>query len=576
MAFSYGLRIGKYEVHNKLGHGGYGIVYAARDTELGRDIAIKFLRPDYAGRPQVLHRFLQEARSAAKIVHPGIITVYECGYVENTNTIADGTVYIAMELLQGESLAQRIEGGRLEIDVTIEIGIQLAAALEAAHKSGIVHRDLKPDNIFLVPDKSLTSGQRIKILDFGVAKLADTEANDEATGVHTHSMMMLGTPRYMSPEQCRSSARVDHRSDIYAMGCILFELACGASPYDGDVGELIAKHQLAPVPRPRMVRPEVPAYFDVLVSTMMAKDPNDRPPSMERVRHALVACAEGGAPPAEMTPDATTPQTTLRGSASETSPAPRRARNWTTVAAVAGTAALGVVAVIVLITSRGGGTPKGGDERRAALDPPNAVAVVVPAPPDVISEEDKAKKELECRQLAADRRWDELLLCADQLTRLGEANPAARELTTMAVIEERNATCFGKLEEAVTNKDAAEAYRWLDRIDDESVYKDPATDAIQKLEAVLGHPVGPARKCNADKLASRAQQSITQGQYTAALSLIEGSLRCRPDPSLYRLALLAACNGANAPKAKLYYGRLPAAQRGAMVQLCLRNKISLP
>src|SRR5512134_2527795 len=143
MAFSYGLRIGKYDIHNKLGQGGYGIVYSARDTELGRDLAMKFLRPDYLTRPQVVQRFLQEARSAAKIVHPGITTVYECGHVEGTKTIADGTVYIAMELLTGEDLADILKRGLMEVSTAVGFAMQLAAALEAAHKSGVVHRDLK-------------------------------------------------------------------------------------------------------------------------------------------------------------------------------------------------------------------------------------------------------------------------------------------------------------------------------------------------------------------------------------------------------------------------------------------------
>src|ERR1700689_4887368 len=140
MAFSYGLRIGKYEILNKLGHGGYGIVYAARDTELDRDLAIKFLRPDYLAKPEVVRRFLQEARAVAKIVHPGIVTVYEAGHVEESGTDADGTVYIAMELLHGDSLASKIEGERqLPIETGVELGAQLAAALEAAHRKGIVH-----------------------------------------------------------------------------------------------------------------------------------------------------------------------------------------------------------------------------------------------------------------------------------------------------------------------------------------------------------------------------------------------------------------------------------------------------
>src|SRR6185503_4915495 len=139
-----GIRVGKYEVGRKLGQGGFGILYVARDHELGRDIAIKFLRPEHAFKPTVMQRFLQEARAAARINHPGIVTVFESGIVGGTNTRADGTVYIAMELLAGDTLAQRIASQkRLPTTTAINYTRQLASALGAAHQAGIIHRDLK-------------------------------------------------------------------------------------------------------------------------------------------------------------------------------------------------------------------------------------------------------------------------------------------------------------------------------------------------------------------------------------------------------------------------------------------------
>jgi len=288
MTIAEGLRVGRYEVLRKLGQGGFGVLYVARDRELDREVALKFLRPEHLTRPQLVQRFLQEARSAAKINHAGIVTVFECGQVADTNTRADGTVYIAMELLAGESLGARIKReGRLAPALAIGICRQVTAALGAAHRSGIVHRDLKPDNIFLVPDPAVHGGERVKILDFGIAKLADGQLSGN---VRTHSAMVLGTPMYMSPEQCRSSAKVDHRSDIYATGCILFELLTGQTPYDGDAGELIAKHQLAPVPAPRAILPELSQGLDLLLTQMLAKSPDERPGSMELVDQALAAC----------------------------------------------------------------------------------------------------------------------------------------------------------------------------------------------------------------------------------------------------------------------------------------------
>src|SRR5450432_3872273 len=203
---SSGFRVGKYEVGRKLGEGGFGIIHLAYDLELDREVAMKFLRAEFVTKPAVVERFLQEARSAAKVCHPGIVTVFDC--VEVAQPGADTMVYIAMEVCR-----------------------QVASALGAAHQHGIVHRDLKPDNIHLVPDLAVPGGQRIKVLDFGVAKLTDSMLGPSA---RTHSAMLLGTPLYMSPEQCRSSADVDGRSDIYALGCILFELLCGRRVYKGD------------------------------------------------------------------------------------------------------------------------------------------------------------------------------------------------------------------------------------------------------------------------------------------------------------------------------------------------------
>jgi serine/threonine protein kinase len=528
-------------------------------------------------RPQVVQRFLQEARSAAKIVHPGIVTVYECGHVDDTRTAADGTVYIAMELLQGEDLTDLLERGPLDISIAVGFGMQLAAGLEAAHKNGVVHRDLKPDNIFLVPDASVEGGQRLKILDFGIAKLADADAgrqltqNDTgATGVHTHSMMMLGTPRYMSPEQCKSSARVDHRSDIYALGCILFEMVAGHSPFDGDAGELIAKHQLASIPRLRTHRPETPAYLDVLVSTMLAKDPGDRPQTMEKVREALATATspfKGNTQPVDTTLGAATgepePMTVIEQPPLKTVP-----RWWF----VAGAAALS--AAIVLGMGLSSRSDKPVAKPTVAPTPPPTQPTPTPAEPPG---PDRAAKEIECRAIAAERKWDDLLVCTDALARLAPGDPVVRELTTMSVIEARNATVFGKFQEAVGRSDMAEAYRLLDRIDDESVYKEAANEEVDRLAATMPTSKDPrAAGCNADKLSQRAQSSITQGQYTQALALIEASMRCKPDQSLNRLALLAACNAGNPAKAKRYFGKIPASQQTPMARLCLRNKITLP
>jgi eukaryotic-like serine/threonine-protein kinase len=261
-------RIGKYEVGTQLGNGAFGVVYNGRDTELGREVALKVLRESHAADDSVVARFLQEARAAAAIRHPGIAAVYDAGVV-------GGRAYLAMELLRGTSLTQHLRArGRLDASEAIDIARQLASVLQAVHEAGIVHRDLKPDNVFVLP------GNRVKLLDFGIAKLG--------ASVHTQTEIVLGTPRYMSPEQGRSSAKVDARSDIYALGCMLYELVCGSAPFaHSDPFEVIAQHQYVRPRSPRAVVPSVPEALERLILWMLEKSPDARPASMSVVESAL-------------------------------------------------------------------------------------------------------------------------------------------------------------------------------------------------------------------------------------------------------------------------------------------------
>ncbi|MDQ3295522.1 MAG: serine/threonine protein kinase, partial [Myxococcota bacterium] len=299
-----GTRIGRYEIGARLGTGGFGVVYLARDTELGRELAIKVLRPEYQMQPDVVGRFLKEARAAAKIDHPGIVTVFECGHITGTGTGADGNAFIAMELLRGESLATVLERrGRLSVEEAVLIARQIAAALGVAHAAGIVHRDLKPDNVFLIPDVLVRGGARVKVLDFGVAKLAEPK-----DAVNTHSQMMLGTPMYMSPEQGRSAANVDHRTDIYTLGCMLYEMLTGRPPYEGPGAiDLIIAHTTAPVPSPAAIVADLPRALDALIIEMLAKDPAARPASMLALEAALEQVMLEPKPPARPRPPTPTP-----------------------------------------------------------------------------------------------------------------------------------------------------------------------------------------------------------------------------------------------------------------------------
>ena len=270
-------RISKYELRDKLGRGAFGVVFTARDPSLDRDVALKVLRPTHLTNQDIVQRFLQEARATARIAHPGIVTIHDCGRVE---TNLGATAFIAMELLIGESLTSRLaRSGRLAPETAAEVARQVASALEAAHRVDVLHRDLKPDNIYVVPDPAMPSGERIKVLDFGLAKLGREG--------HTQLQTVFGTPRYMSPEQCRSATQLDHRSDIYSLGCILFELVTGRPPFDGDVRQLLDRHQRQVPPRARSLVPELSPAFDDLIAEMLAKDPMDRPQTMGAVQRAL-------------------------------------------------------------------------------------------------------------------------------------------------------------------------------------------------------------------------------------------------------------------------------------------------
>jgi serine/threonine-protein kinase len=265
---------GKFELREKVAQGTFGIVFTAKDLHLDRDVAIKLLNAAHLSNKDIVQRFLQEARAAARIAHPGIITMFDCGTLEGAGA------YIAMELLQGESLTARLhKEGRLAPRVAIELARQIACALDAAHKACVLHRDLKPENIYVVPDPAVAAGERVKVLDFGLAKLGNT--------CHTQMNTVFGTPRYMSPEQCRSATQIDHRSDIYSLGCILFELVTGRTPFEGSLRELVDRHQRAPIPRASSFSLEVSPALDDLIMQMLQKDPAMRPQSMAAVVRML-------------------------------------------------------------------------------------------------------------------------------------------------------------------------------------------------------------------------------------------------------------------------------------------------
>jgi tRNA A-37 threonylcarbamoyl transferase component Bud32 len=261
-----------YVVESKLGQGGMGVVYRARDTHLNRPVALKVLAREVTGDTERRKRFLREAQSAAAVIHPAIAQVYDVDEV-------DGVIFIAMELVEGRTVRQVIASGDLDLLGAVDIALQVASGLAKAHEAGIVHRDIKSDNVMVTPDG------HAKLLDFGLAKLVDPDPDSTTTGetttrgvtsAPTQLGTVLGTIAYMSPEQARGR-HVDQRSDIFSLGVMLYEMSTGQMPFEGtspvDTMHAIAFDEARPVTQ---IRPGLPADLQRVVSRCLRKRAEDR------------------------------------------------------------------------------------------------------------------------------------------------------------------------------------------------------------------------------------------------------------------------------------------------------------
>ncbi|HEX7163510.1 MAG TPA: protein kinase [Trebonia sp.] len=340
----------RYTLLAVLGTGGMATVWRARDEMLGREVAVKVLSPQHAADPEFLARFEREARHAAAVSHPRLVTVFDCG-------VESGTPFIVMELVAGRTLRQVLdETGVLPPGQAVTVAAVVCEGLEAAHAAGLVHRDITPANIVL-------NGGDVKVLDFGIAR-ADGARAATATGT------VLGTAAYLSPEQA-SGQPSGPQSDLYSLGCVLFEMLAGRPPFTADSTVGLAYRQVHDDPGPpSALRPGVPAGLDRVTALLLAKDPAARPPGAAAARAALLAvlspAGNGGTAVLDVAPDIPRRQ--------------RRPRPLETVLAVALAAALVALTVALVAGHPASGQPNGGQPAAGAADQdPSAAASPPPS-----------------------------------------------------------------------------------------------------------------------------------------------------------------------------------------------------
>ena len=326
------VHIGGFELHEQIGRGGMGAVYRATQVNIGRTVAVKLMRPKLARERRHLERFLREARASAKLSHPNIVQGIDAGQDK-------GYYYFAMEYVDGDSLRKRIgRDGALPEDTCIDIGAQMARALEHAAKFGMVHRDVKPENIFIEHASSVA-----KLGDLGLVKsVATTDTSITQTGV------ALGTPNYISPEQARGDERIDIRTDIYSLGATLYHAATGTLPFKGDSAPVIMSHHLStPIEPPHQRNPKVSVRFSRVIQKMMAKKPEHRYQTPAELREDLERVGQGEQPLALQT------KGRHRRRRTAAPPAAFRGRGWTAAVIGGSIAALALAVALVLTLGPG-------------------------------------------------------------------------------------------------------------------------------------------------------------------------------------------------------------------------------
>jgi serine/threonine protein kinase len=384
---------GKFEIIRLLGMGGMGAVFEARHLVTGKSLALKWLKAQTAEEQQGVARFVREAQAAGRVRHPHVVDVYDVGQH------GDGH-FLVMELLRGESLSDLLERRRLNLDEAVTLLVPAIQGVGAAHRQGVVHRDLKPDNIFLCHNED-GSIWGPKVLDFGISKVADTSSPSL-----TQSGTTLGTPHYMSPEQIRGLSDTDYRTDIYALGVILYEALAGHVPFDGESYGAIAIEIATASPTPLLhLRSDLPGTAGDIVAKAMARSPSERFQSADELASALLSLAShpgqrvsGTAPALGTAPRHVADVPQAESGPRPVQPAPPRSRKWLWIGVAGALAVLSALAVGFALTQDEptAATPVATPAEPAqALRSPPAVDVPAPAaavpvaeaPPEPVAEE---------------------------------------------------------------------------------------------------------------------------------------------------------------------------------------------
>jgi serine/threonine protein kinase len=488
-----GTTVGAYRITARLSEGGMGSVWTATHTVMAKDAVIKFLLPELSNDEAMVRRFFNEAKAAASIHDPGIVNVFDVG------TLPDGRAFIVMEKLRGQSLSDRLRAGRMRVENAAVVLRLLSRSLEQAHANGIVHRDLKPDNIFLVPDRDMPGGERTKILDFGIAKLAERGAT-----MATRAGSIFGTPAYMAPEQCSDASMVDPRADLYALGCIAYEMVSGAPPFGQGGLDVLAAH-LRDEPPPLAQRvPGIHPGFAAIVHRLLRKEPNERYGSagelvtaIDSLRLPPPGVADGmtiassvpphgpttpapapysypppSAAPQSYPPPAATsyppppsahPALTTHGAAAGmmTSQPPRSsggpARWWLGV--VGGVVVAGGIAIAVIASTSGGG---GGTRAGTGTFAENLVLA---------------------QKAMADERWDDALMASMNAFAQDKTSSEASQLMEKAKQESSHALAFRKMQKSSSVNDYPALVAAYKQIADDSVYHARATELRAQEQA---------------------------------------------------------------------------------------------